>query len=72
VRVVFALAASAGNLILAGVIRWFGSRRSLDFPQELPIFAAVWYLVILPIGLVAGFSLGRAGRIPRRPREGDS
>lgn len=68
----FALAAAAGNLILAGVIRWFGSRRSLDFPQELPIFAAVWYLVILPIGLVAAFSLGRAGRMPGRPQEGDS
>jgi hypothetical protein len=68
----FALAAAAGNLILAGVIRWFGSRRSLDFPQELPIFAGAWYLVILPIGLVAAFSLGRAGRMPGRPQERDS
>jgi type VI protein secretion system component VasK len=67
----FALAAAAGNLILAGVIRWFGARRSLDFPQELPIFACIWYLVILPTGLVAGFSLGRAGRMPWRRPEGD-
>jgi hypothetical protein len=67
----FSLAAAAGNLILAGVIRWFGSRRSLDFPQELPIFACVWYLTILPAGLVAGFSLGRAGRMPGRRLEGD-
>ena len=68
----FALAAAAGNLILAGAIRWLGVRRSLEVPLELPIFAGVWYLVILPIGLVAGFSLGRAGRVPGRPREGDS
>ena len=68
----FTLAAAAGNLILAGVIRWLGSRRSLDFSQELPIFVAVWYLVILPAGLVAGFSLGRAGRMPGRRRESDS
>jgi hypothetical protein len=63
----FALAAAAGNLILAGAIRWLGARRSLDIPKELPIFAGVWYLVILPIALVAGFSLGRAGRMPGRP-----
>jgi hypothetical protein len=68
----FALAAAAGNLILAGAIRWLGVRRSLDIPRELPIFAGVWYLVILPIGLVASFSLGRAGRMPWRPRESDS
>jgi hypothetical protein len=68
----FALAAAAGNLLLAAVIRWFGSRRSLDFPQEMPIFAIVWYLGILPMGLVAGFSLGRAGRMPGRRQEGDS
>ena len=68
----FALAAAAGNLLLAAVIRWFGSRRSLDFPQEMPIFAIVWYLGILPTGLVAGFSLGRAGRMPGRRQEGDS
>jgi hypothetical protein len=68
----FALAAAAGNLILAGAIRWLGARRSLDIPKELPIFAGVWYLVILPIALVAGFSLGRAGRMPGPPRDGDS
>ena len=68
----FALAAAAGNLILAGAIRWLGLRRSLDIPQELPIFAGVWYLVILPTGLVAGFSLGRAGRMLGRPQERDS
>jgi hypothetical protein len=65
----FSLAAAAGNLILAGVIRWIGAARLLDFPLELPIFACVWYLVILPAGLVAGFSLGRAGRMPGRRRE---
>lgn len=68
----FALAAAAGNLILAAAIRWLEVRRTLDVPRELPIFAGVWYLVILPIGLVAGFSLGRAGRMPGRPQEGGS
>ena len=62
----FSLAAAAGNLILAAVIRWLGTRRSVDFPQELPVFALVWYLLILPTGLVASFSLGRAGRMPGR------
>jgi hypothetical protein len=62
----FSIAAAAGNLILAGVIQWFGKRHALELPAELPIFAGAWYLMILPTSLVAGFSLGRAGRMPGR------
>jgi hypothetical protein len=60
------IAAVAGNLILAGAIQWVGKRRALELPAELPIFAGAWYLIILPTSLVAGFSLGRAGRMPGR------
>ena len=68
----FAALAKSGADSPEGDEASFMAARSLDIPLELPIFAGVWYLVILPIGLVAGFSLGRAGRIPGRPREGDS
>lgn len=61
----FSLAAAGGNLLLAAVIKWLGARHAA-YPAELPIFAAVWYLVILPTELIAGFSLGRAGRSPGR------
>ncbi len=64
----FSIAAAAGNLILAGVIRWLGSRNAVEFPEELQIFACVWYLMILPVSLVAGVSRGRAGRMAGRRR----
>jgi hypothetical protein len=66
----FSIAAAAGNLILAGAMQWLGKRRVLELPAELPIFASAWYLLILPASLVAGLSLGRAGRLPsrRKPR----
>ena len=66
----FSIAAAVGNLILAGVIQWLGKRHALALPAELPLFAGAWYLVILPTSLVAGFSLGRAGRMTgrRKPR----
>jgi len=62
----FSIAAAAGNLILAGAMQWLSKRRALELPAELPIFAGAWYLIILPTSLVAGFSLGRAGRMPGR------
>jgi hypothetical protein len=62
----FSIAAAAGNLILGGAMQWLGKRRALELPAELPIFAGAWYLLILPASLVAGFSLGRAGRMPGR------
>ena len=64
----YSIAAAAGNLILAGAVQWLGKRHTLEFPAELPIFACAWYLMILPTSLVAGFSLGRAGRMPGRRR----
>jgi hypothetical protein len=62
------LAAAGGNLVLAAVIKWLGARHAA-YPAELPIFAAAWYLVILPTELIAAFSLGRAGRSPGRRRD---
>jgi hypothetical protein len=61
----FTVAAAAANLILAAAVRLVGVR---PFPgvAELPIFAAIWYLVILPLEIVGGFALGRAGRMPGR------
>jgi hypothetical protein len=65
----FSIAAAVGNLALAGAIRWLGSRRAYGLPAELSVFAGVWYLVILPLQAIAGFSLGRAGRMPGRRRD---
>jgi hypothetical protein len=62
----FSIAAAAGNLILAATMQWLGKRRALELPAELPIVAGAWYLIILPTSLIAGFSLGRAGRMPGR------
>ena len=63
----FSVAAAALNLALAGLIRVLGARAA-GLPTELPIFVLVWYLVVLPLEVVAGFSLGRAGRMPGRRR----
>jgi hypothetical protein len=62
----FSIAAAAGNLILAAALQWLSKRRAPELTAELPIFAAAWYLMILPASLVAGFSLGRAGQTPGR------
>ena len=68
----FSIAASAGNLLLAGLIRFLGSSRMYGYPAELALFAAVWYLVVLPVGIVAAFALGRAGRMPGRRKPPES
>jgi len=65
----FSIAAAAGNLAIAGVFRWLGSRNLFGVPESLPIFAAVWYLLILPLQILAGFHLGRACRMPGRRGE---
>ncbi|HSP94982.1 MAG TPA: hypothetical protein VLU06_10555 [Thermoanaerobaculia bacterium] len=62
----FAIAAAAVNIALAGLIRWLGAGHAARFPSELPIFVIGWYLVVLPLEVVAGLSLGRAGRMPGR------
>ena len=66
------IAASAGNLVLAGIIRFIGSTRMYGFPAELALFAAVWYLLVLPAGVAAAFALGRAGRMPGRRKPPES
>ena len=63
----FTVAAAAANLILAAAVRSVGVR-PLPGVAELTIFAAIWYLVILPLEIAAGFALGRAGRMPGRRR----
>jgi hypothetical protein len=62
----FSIAAAAGNLAIASLFRWLGSRSLFGVPESLPIFAAVWYLLILPLQILAGFHLGRACRMPGR------
>ncbi len=61
----FSIAAAAGNLMLAALVLRLNTRR---FPAELPLFASAWYLVILPLEVVAGLALGRAGQMPGRRR----
>jgi hypothetical protein len=62
------IAAAAGNLALAGAVRWLEARNVQILSSALPLFAAIWYLVILPAQLVAAFSLGRTALMPGRRR----
>ena len=64
----FSIAAAAGNLLLAVLVLSLDARRS---PAELPLFAAAWYLVILPLQVAAGLALGRAGQMPGRRQPED-
>lgn len=57
-----AVISSVLNLALAGVIRWLGPRQSLELPAELWLFAVVWYLLILPMQVLAAFCKGRASK----------
>jgi len=68
----FSIAAAAGNLLLGGIVRFLGSGALHGFPAALALFAAAWYLIVLPLGVLAAFSLGRAGRAPGRRKEPDS
>lgn len=63
-----AVVSAATNLVLAAAILWLGGRRSAGIALELPVFAALWYLVILPTEIAASFALGRAGQDPGRRR----
>lgn len=60
----FSIAAAAVNIALAVLVRRLGAGHAFGFPTELPIFVIVWYVVVLPLEVVAGLSLGRAGRVP--------
>lgn len=65
----FSIAASSVNIALAALIRWLGGGHASGFPSELPIFLIAWYLVVLPLEVAAGLSLGRSGRMPGRRGE---
>ncbi len=67
VGLILALAAAALNLALTGVIQWLGINRSLEnLRREAWLFAAVWYLLVLPTQTVAAYSKGRASiPVPR-------
>jgi len=62
-----AIGAAGANLVLAGVVLWLGAHRASGIATE-PAFAALWYLVILPVEIAAAFALGRAGQDPGRRR----
>ena len=51
----------------ASVVLWLGAHRASGIATE-PAFAALWYLVILPVEIAAAFALGRAGQDPGRRR----
>ena len=57
---VLAVVCAAINIALAGTLRWLGSRHALSLGTEIWLFAVVWYLVVLPTQVVAGFCKGRA------------
>ena len=61
-----AVCAAGANLALAGAVLWLGAHRPIGVVAELPVFAALWYLVILPAEVFAAFALGRSGQDPGR------
>jgi hypothetical protein len=65
----FSIAAAGLNIALAVLVRALGAGHAAGLPSALPIFVIGWYLVVLPLEVAAGLSLGRAGRMPGR-REG--
>jgi hypothetical protein len=62
----FSLLAAALNIALAVLLRGLGAGHGAGLPSELPIFVVGWYVVVLPLEVAAGLSLGRAGRMPGR------
>jgi hypothetical protein len=60
------IAAATANLVLAGAIRFLGESSLYGLPASLAVFSAAWYLIVLPLEIAAGVSLGRAGRMPGR------
>jgi hypothetical protein len=57
------IATAAGNLVLAALVLRLDASRS---PAELPLLAAAWYVLVLPLEAAAGLALGRAGQMPGR------
>lgn len=54
--------AVASNLLLTGAIHWLGTNPRFDPSTELAVFAAIWYLVMLPLEAVAAYCKGRASK----------
>ena len=57
---VFAIAAAALNLALAGSIRWGAARSAWPLATQVWVFGGIWYLAILPTQIIAAFCKGRA------------
>jgi len=64
---VLAIVCAAINIALAGTLRWLGAHQALNLGTEIWMFALVWYLVVLPLQVVAGFCKGRASIPVLRP-----
>ena len=60
--------AAGANVALAGAIMLL-ARHRYGLAAELPLFAGVWYLLILPVEIIAAFALGRTGQDPGRRLE---
>jgi hypothetical protein len=70
VGLALAMLCAAINIALAGVIRLLAARGSLNLQAELWLFSVVWYLVVLPMQVIAAFCKGRAS-IPLPPSVGE-
>ena len=55
-----ALLVAALNLTLAAIIHWRTTGGSVSLHDELTWFAIVWYALVLPAQVAAGFCKGRA------------
>ena len=62
---VLAILAAAANLLLAAVLRGRMSGAHGTFAQELRWFGPVWFLLVVPVQIAAGYCKGRAS-IPIR------
>lgn len=56
------ISAATLNLLLAGLIFILGVNSSLGAMMELQVFAVVWFLLILPMEVLAAFSKGLASQ----------
>jgi hypothetical protein len=64
---VLAILAAAANLLLAAVLRGRMSGAHGSFAQELQWFGPVWFLLVVPVQIAAGYCKGRASIPIRKP-----
>lgn len=64
---VLAILAAAANLLLAAVLRGRMSGAHGSFAQELRWFGPVWFLLVVPVQIAAGYCKGRASIPIRKP-----